>query len=167
MSIIIFAKSFLAERGFEYYDFNLAKEKYLNLEDEDFSDDNHFSKQGVYKWTQVFCDYFFTGSIPKKDMFYTSYTEKLQNQNDKIYGLYLIQSQDKKSIKVTPLVNHVNKEEITYDVYFKIDGKEELIEQNSSNDNIILPSGKNGKIRVISYINGIKQTDCIENFAAF
>ena len=162
-----FCKNFLAERGFEYYDFNLAKEKYLNLEDEDFSDDNHFSKQGVYKWTQVFCDYFFTDTISKNDMFYSSYTEKLQNQNDKIYGLYLIQSKDKKSITITPLINHVNKEDITYDVYFKIDGKEELIEQNISNDNILLPSGKTGKIRVISYINGIKQTDCIENFAAF
>ena len=43
----------------------------------------------------------------------------------------------------------------------------ENIFQELANDNILLPSGKTGKIRVISYINGIKQTDCIENFAAF
>ncbi|WP_192807768.1 hypothetical protein [Treponema sp. JC4] len=69
-------RNFLSERGFAYYDFNLANEKYLKLEDSDFSDDNHLSKKGVYKWTQVFCDYFFTQNKSQNDMFYSSYAEK-------------------------------------------------------------------------------------------
>ena len=46
-----FCRDFARERGFTYYDFNLAKSEILSLEDSDYHDDNHLSKKGVYKWT--------------------------------------------------------------------------------------------------------------------
>ena len=160
-------KDFLSQRGFEYYDFNLVKEEYLTLEDEDFTDDNHFSKQGVYKWTRAFCNCFFTEGISLEKMFYASYSQKLQNHPDKIYGLELLPSQDKKTIKIKPIINHVEQNRITYDVYSIIEGNEELLEKETRDSVIMLPLGKSGKIRVISYIDGIKQNDCLQSFAAF
>lgn len=160
-------KDYLEQRDFEYYDFNLIKEEYLTLEDEDFTDDNHFSKQGVYKWTQAFCHCFFIENISREKMFYNSYSQKLLNQPDKIYGLELLPSQDKKTITIKPMVNHVEQSRITYDIYTQIDGQEELMQKNTGEAVINLPSGKSGKIRVISYIDGIKQNDCLQSFAAF
>lgn len=163
----VFCRDFLAERGFDYYDFNLAKEKYMKLEDSDFSDDNHFSKQGVYKWTQLFCDYFYEGKIPANDMFYNSYAEKIANQEARIFGLVLLQSDDKKSLLIKPMANHVASNRITYDVYAVCGSEEMLLAKNSSQTTVELPAGKSGKIRVISYMDGIKQNDCSENFASF
>lgn len=162
-----FCRDFLAERGYAYYDFNLAKEKYLKLYDSDFSDDNHFSKKGVYKWTQVFCDYFFTGKIPQNDMFYSSYSEKIADQEDRIYGLVYLQSEDKKSMTIKPMVNHVEMSRITYDIYALCGVETVTIAEQVSYNQFSLPSGKSGKIRVISYLDGIKQNDCSENFASF
>ena len=53
-----FCRDFAAERGFSYFDFNLARPEVLSLSDSDYHDDNHLSKKGVYKWTDTFCDFF-------------------------------------------------------------------------------------------------------------
>ena len=162
-----FCRNFLAERGFPYYDFNLANEKYLKLEDSDFSDDNHLSKHGVYKWTKIFCDFFFTKQISQDDMFYSSYAEKLENQEDRIYGLVYLQSDDKKTIRIKPMINHVDLSRITYDVYALCGNETIKIAERSSDSEFSLPNGKSGKLRVISYIDGIQQNDCTEKFASF
>lgn len=162
-----FCKDFTSSRGFDYYDFNLAKEKYQLLEDEDFHDDNHFSKQGVYKWTQIFCDYFFTHKIPKDDMFHSSYAEKIALQEDKIYGLVMKMSDDKKSLDITPIKNHVEDSRITYDVFVKVDGKESQVCTKTSDKHIVLPAKQTGTVRVVSFIDGVEQTNCKTHFTTF
>lgn len=158
-----FAKNFCAERGFEYYDFNLAKEKYQLLEDSDFRDDNHFSKQGVYKWTKIFWDYF-GSDRPKEEMFHNSYAEKIALQPDKIYGLVLITSKDNRSVRVTPVANHVDNARITYDVYEENENSKNLLIQGKNIDSVELPAGKSGNLRVVSYLDGIQQNDCEIHF---
>ena len=64
-------------------------------------------------------------------MFYNSYSQKLLNQPDTIYGLELLPSQDKKTITIKPMVNHVEQSRITYDIYTQIDGQEELMQKNT------------------------------------
>ena len=161
-----FCRNFLNERGFEYYDFNLAKENFMKLDDDDFSDDNHFCKKGVYKWTKAFCTCFFSG-ISKEDLFYGSYAEKIASQGEKIYGLLLKTSADKKSINITPVKNHVSDEKITYDVYSIIDGQENLLYKDTKERTVMLPQEKSGEIRVLSYIDGIIQNDCTVHFTSF
>lgn len=161
-----FCKNFTSSRGFPYYDFNLANEKFLHLEDEDFSDDNHFSKQGVYKWTKVFCDYFFTENIPKDSMFHSSYAEKIAAQNDKIYGLVLLTSTDKKSVDIIPVTNHVDPSRITYNIFSIIDDKRELLTSGPASK-IDFPSGKSGYLQIESYMDGIHQNDCQIYFVTF
>lgn len=162
-----FCKEFTSSRGFDYYDFNLAKEKYQKLEDEDFRDNNHFSKQGVYKWTKIFCDYFFTGAIPKDDMFHTSYAEKIAAQEDRIYGLHMLASNDKKSMTIRPIVNHVDESRITYDVLIDDGNGETLLAERTFDTKIQLPAGKSGTVRVVSYLDGARQNDCKTHFTSF
>ena len=113
-------------------------------------------------------DYYdFTDKITREDMFYTSYTQKVAAQPDTIYGLIYHFSDDKKMLSIEPVKNHVGSSRITYDVYAMCVGEEITLAEKSNNTTFALPGGKSGKIRVISYIDGVKQNDCTENFAAF
>ena len=165
-----FCRNFTSERGFTYYDFNLARPDLFSALDSDYYDDNHFNKKGVYKWTDCFCDFFFAKYIEENSLekyFYSSYAEKMADQPDRIFGLYMITGDDKKSMEIIPLANHVAPNRITYDVYAVCGSEEMLLAKNSSQTTVELPAGKSGKIRVISYMDGIKQNDCSENFASF
>ncbi|MBR4630655.1 MAG: hypothetical protein IKO57_09465 [Treponema sp.] len=158
-------KDFLSGLGYEYYDFNLCKPDFA-FADHHYSDDNHFNQDGVARFSQIFCD-FFTGKVSASDMFYDSYAEKVSAQNDTIYGLIYHYSDDKKTLLIEPVKNHVDSSRITYDVYALCGNEEITIAEKSNDSTFVLPSGKSGKIRVVSYIDGVKQNDCIENFAAF
>lgn len=161
-----YVNNFCESRGFRYYDFNLAKEKYLRLQDEDFHDDNHLSGLGVYKYTKVMCDYFL-GNIPQDDMFYNSYAEKLSMQEDRIFGLVIKPTDDKKAITITPMVNHVSKDNIQYDVTVVYDGKEVCLKTRTNDTFINLPDGKSGEIKVTAYLNGVKTNEAVQHFTTF
>ncbi|WP_303918233.1 hypothetical protein [Treponema berlinense] len=161
-----FVKKFCNERGFEYYDFNLAKEKYLRLFDEDFHDDNHLSGQGVYKYTKVMCEYF-TGNVPKEEMFHDSYAEKIKTQEARIFGLVIKPTENKKAVTITPMVNPaVDMESIRYDVSVFYDGKEEILKTQTTDTFIELPKGKSGKIKVTASLNGVRTNEALQHFVA-
>ena len=165
-----FCRDFAGKRGFSYYDFNLAKPEVLSLKDSDFCDDNHLSKKGVYKWTDTFCDFFSEKYMEENALekyFYASYDEKMKNIGDRIFGLYMITSDDKKSLEITPVTNLSDTKRITYDVYAITSGEELQLAKGISDTTIALPAGKSGKIRVVSYIDGVQENDCRENFASF
>ena len=61
--------------GASYYDFNLCRDEYLKLEDEDFLDLSHLNKDGAEKFSRVFGS-FFGGSIDENRLFHASYEEK-------------------------------------------------------------------------------------------
>ena len=158
-------KDFLSSLGYDYYDFNLCKSDF-SFADHYFKDDNHFNQDGVERFSHIFCD-FFNGKIPVEDMFYKSYAERTLAQGEKIYGLIYHFSDDKKTLEIEPIKNHVDPKRISYDVYAVVGNEEMLLAKNSVQTTVPLPAGKSGKIRVISYIDGVKQNDCTENFAAF
>ena len=161
-----FIKKFLGSRGYEFYDFNLANEKYMQFEDEDFRDDNHFNRQGCYEWTEMFWN-FFNGNIPKEEMFYDSYAERLNAMEERIFGLFYDFKDDKKTLEIKPITNRNTNSLVTYDFFAIYDNEEHIIEKNTTNPVITLPKEKSGKIRVISYLNGIQQNDCLESFTSF
>ena len=151
-------KQFLNEYGYQFYDFNLCKEDYLTLSDNNFYDNNHLNKTGIEKFTPVFCN-FFTGKIEQKDLFYNSYSEKLQNQLPHIYGL-VINKENETSIKIQPVSNIANQKNIFYDI-FEIDKKDEnQIYTKTSNTTISYPKSTK-KLKIISYYKTEKQTECI------
>lgn len=165
-----FCRDFTAGKGFAYYDFNLAKPEMLSLSDSDFCDDNHLSKKGISVWTDVFCDFFsskYKEENALEKYFYSSYAQKMGDMPDRIFGLYILIGEDRKSLVIEPVKNHVDSSKITYDVYAICAGETITIAEKSSETQFPLPAGKAGKIRVISYIDGVKQNDCTENFASF
>ena len=161
-----FLKEFTASRGYEYHDFNLAKEKYLPMEDDDFRDDNHLNKKGVYKFTPVMCDYFL-GNIPKDDMFYNSYKQKMSATKEKVFGVILCKDPNKNSMDISPVTNCIDKSRIAYSVFALTDGERIVLADHTKNSHIVFPSGKSGSVIVSSFIDDVKQTECKINFAAF
>lgn len=77
-----------------FYDFNLCKEEYLNLENYDnFCDIGHLSSKGAELFTQFFYDVE-SGEYDGSDIFYNTYAEKVQNASPQLYGAYLRNSQN-------------------------------------------------------------------------
>ena len=91
----------------------------------------------------------------------------MQEMDERIFGLYVIECDDRKSLEIIPVKNHVDSSKITFDVYALCDGETITLAEKSTDTIFPLPDGKSGKIRAISYIDGVKQNDCVENFASF
>ena len=160
-----FLRDFTAARGYDFYDFNLAREKYLPLEDEDFRDDNHLNRSGVEKFTPVFCSYFMDKSRCS-DMFYSSYAEKSADMRARIFGLTAYQDENPRgTLKIEPVTNCADKTRITYTVSAVSDGKTVLLSENSAADSVALPDGEAGEVIIESFLDGEKQTECRTNFA--
>ena len=63
-----------------YYDFNLCKSEYFsNQESSYFYDEHHLNAKGAKIFSDVFSK-FFTGQIAEKDLFYTSFEEKVSKK---------------------------------------------------------------------------------------
>lgn len=156
-------KAFCAERGFDYFDFNLAKPEYLSVQDEDWSDDNHFNKAGVYKWTKAFWT-FFNGGIAKEDFFYNSYSEKMAAIGDTVFGVVAKMSDDKKSVFISPVTNVSDESAIAYEVTALTGNTEQVLYKNGGG--YVLPHSSTGNLRIKSYLHDALQTDCIVHYTS-
>lgn len=73
----------------ELYDFNLAKEEYLPIQDTKyFRDIGHLNSVGADMYTEFFHRVVSGNELENKAYFYESYAEKLENTAPAIYGIY-------------------------------------------------------------------------------
>ena len=93
-------------------------------------------------------------------MFYESYPEKIQNQKSCVYEL-VIDKENENSIKIQPMVNSTtNQEDICFDI-FEINKKgENQIYKKINNTTVSYPKSTK-KLKIISYYQTEKQTECI------
>ena len=135
-------RTFLQGKGVSYYDFNLCKPEVLDLEGiQYYTDDNHLNRDGAAMFSEVFAK-FFTGQIEEKDFFYSSYTEKTDAQDSRVYGFCV--EDDGSSLSVQPVGNH-DIPELTYTYAF--DGGPET-------DNSDYQFGTSGTVVIRAYSNG-------------
>lgn len=160
-------RNFIHSRGYEYHDFNLARKEYLDLEDEDFFDDNHLNERGIPKWTSVFCNFIVSDRTNSSGLFHGSYGEKMDSQEDRIFGLVLKSIEDPAAIKINPITNHVPDERITYDVFADFGDGEKIIAQKTQDKIISLPQGTSGNLKVVSYVDGVQQNLCSRHYSAY
>ena len=112
------------------------------------------------------CEYF-TGNVPKEEMFHDSYAEKIKTQEARIFGLVIKPTENKKAVTITPMVNPaVDMESIRYDVSVFYDGKEEILKTQTTDTFIELPKGKSGKIKVTASLNGVRTNEASQHFVA-
>ena len=168
----LYCKNFCAQRGYVYYDFNLAHPDILSLSDMDYSDDNHLCKKGVYNWTEAFCSFFdrkYKEENVLSKYFYSSYLKKMADMEAKVFGLYLILSDDKKFLEIIPVKNKLTPQEIKYSITEISDGREVVIQDKSSDTKIDLSKigAEKVELRIESFANDILQTSCEESYLIF
>ncbi len=77
------------EYDVEFYDFNLAKEEYLPIQQgEYFRDAGHLNSKGADMFTPFLGETVSRTMVENENYFYDSYEEKLRNISPRIYGLY-------------------------------------------------------------------------------
>lgn len=161
-----FVRAFASQFGYDYFDFNLCKKDFLDLEDKDFSDDNHLNMSGVQKFTESFCN-FFTGKISREDAFWQSYSQKMASQEKRIFGLQLITAEDHKSLEIIPLSNHVSSHEISYDIVATCDGTTQVLGAKTSSSTVVFPKSGFGQLMIKSYVNGVLNNEILSDFLAY
>lgn len=72
-----------------FYDFNLAKEEYLPIQQNQyFLDVGHMNADGANMFTSFFYEVVSGDTVDNEIYFYDSYEEKLQNTPPAVYGIY-------------------------------------------------------------------------------
>ena len=87
-------KAIADEYGISYYDFNLIKPEYMDIQHlEYYKDMDHLNTKGADEFSGLFADIIIDPSIAD-GMFYDSYHEKLSAIEAEVYGLYWITLED-------------------------------------------------------------------------
>lgn len=74
------------EKGIDYYDFNLCKEKYFPVSSDVFVDPVHLDHDGAVRLNSAFCS-LVNGEVSYDEMFYSSYREKLDHVDPTVFGI--------------------------------------------------------------------------------
>lgn len=93
-------RELVSQYGLEYYDFNLCKKEYLDIDSNMYwSDDNHLNVYGAEIYTNVFGTFFEKlerGEIQSSDYFYDSYQEKLEHTEERVFGVIVEEIEDER-----------------------------------------------------------------------
>ncbi len=148
-SYIMQMKDFLKGKNVTYYDFNLCRPEFLDLDGTDFQDDQHLNGKGANAFTAAFA-----GVMSEKDpekAFYDSYEQKLKESPAKAYGLICECTEtagDVSTYTITPIVNKLDK------IYYAISKREEndadyhMLRDYEEDRYFTLPANENGYIYV-------------------
>lgn len=90
-----------AEYDVPFYDFNLAKDAYLPIQDgKYFRDVGHLNQYGAQLFTPFFYEVVSREEEDNKEYFYNTYKERLGESKPSIYGLYVKTLNERKSSQV-------------------------------------------------------------------
>lgn len=82
-----------AEYGVDFYDFNLAKEEYLDLwHNEYFWNTGHLNTTGANIFTEFFHKVVSEGKEASTEYFYDSYASKIASQDYRFYGIDFVET---------------------------------------------------------------------------
>lgn len=147
--------TYLEGYGCKYYDFNLCKPEYLDLSESHFMDDNHLNRKGAELVTNLICD-IMQDDINVKNLFYTSYSAKINAQDNRIYGvqLYSVTNNDGSNTYTIKTVQNVEGS-CSYYIEKIINGTDKIILQEEGKRGVFtIPADENGIIHIVVYRNG-------------
>ena len=124
------------ENGLEFYDFNLAKEQYLSIPREGFSDYAHTNDLGASIFTSFFWKVMSGNPEEVDQYFYSNYEEKLASLQPAIYGLYYWDTYDEEGEKRNVKIASNRKDGVEYQIIMTPDNEESYMLQDFSENNI-------------------------------
>ncbi|MCD8238774.1 MAG: hypothetical protein LUC92_05505 [Clostridiales bacterium] len=137
----------------EFYDFNYCKPNYFDAGCYDFfKDGDHLNTAGAERFTEVF-SLFFTGQIFSDELFYNSLSDKLADEQERIYGIAGLEKSDDDYNQGCVVSNR--KEGLEYRISVCPDEGEEYVLQDFSESRIFeLPADTSGTVRIESRTAG-------------
>lgn len=145
------------EYGVEYFDFNLAKEEFFPIQNVTlFRDKQHLNTKGA----EIFTDFFYKimSGQPEdnQNYFYTSYQEKMNCSELKVYGFYTRQIEKDELQEGETITNTVrvtigsNTDRLEYKIYYTpTDGTAVLLQDFSDNKEFNIQVEEHGIYEVI------------------
>lgn len=139
------------EYGVDFYDFNLAKEEYLPIQQvKYFVDIDHLNADGAGLFTNFFWQTVSGDRIENEKYFYASFDEKLQNEEPNVYGIYYSEEEGQKRMRVAS-----NKESgMEYSITLtptEPEGKEAYVIQDFSENREFTIGGEEHGVCTIAY----------------
>lgn len=151
-----------AEYDLAVYDFNLAREEYLPLQDSRYyMDAGHLNAAGVSLFTPFFYEVIRGGEADAQKYFYDSYREKLRELPPAIYGIYYSDCQDEEEIEqgaVRKMWIASNRElEMEYKIMMKPDeGAQYMIQDFGENKAFEVSSEEHGMCTIVARMKGTR-----------
>lgn len=132
----------------EFYDFNLAKKEYLDIQHgECFRDVGHLNYKGSNIFTQFFSEVVSRASSENEKYFYNSYEEKLQSTDPSIYGLYYADSDKLRTYHIAAN----RKEGMEYKIILNpTEGNQQIIQDFAENNEFVLSVNEHGVCTIVA-----------------
>lgn len=135
-----------------FYDFNLAKEQYLPLQqDQDFLDVNHLNSYGAAVFTPLFYEVISGKEDENEKYFYASYGDKLKETAPAIYGIYYRDSEESKTMWIAS-----NRDsEMEYRIVLAPnEGESYFVQDFDTNKEFVIPQEEKGICTITARMKG-------------
>ena len=138
----------------DFYDFNLAKEEYLPIyEEQGFYDVGHLNAKGAEMFTPFFYQIVTGDKEKNKQFFYNSYSEKLLNMEPSVYGLCYTDSETSDDLLEQRCFSIASNRSQGMEYRIIItpeDEKQYMLQDFNENGQFSLPKEEHGTISVVS-----------------
>ena len=156
-------KEFAEENELCCYDFNLARKEYLDLEFSDFRDYNHLNTEGAAKFMELLIS-LRKGEVTAGQVFYGSYEEKLETEDEQIYGINFLPTESFEVMEVKIQSNIKDTGRLRTEIKYVTDEGEEIRcsdEAGSTDFLVTMPVNEGrvvpGNVDVTVYLDEEKQ----------
>ena len=149
-SYITQMKDFLKDKDVPYYDFNLCRSTFLDLDDGCFMDNHHLNGHGADLFSQVIAE-FFGGNMETDHVFWDSYAQKMEQEEDTVFGMICLMTKNEQGsidAQIVPVDNM--KEPLYLAVAKRRENEDEYEEYRGYSEDVTfaLPAGETGYIRI-------------------
>ncbi|MBO5474109.1 MAG: hypothetical protein J6A08_10065 [Lachnospiraceae bacterium] len=141
-----------AEYNVEFYDFNLIKQQYLNLDKHTcFHDNNHLNASGVNLFNPVLHQVLTSNAEQNYSLFYTTYAEMLANTDPDFYGLYSKDAVTEDGKQITTYHIASNRNNMEYRIIITPNEDEQYwLQDFNTNASFTLPTSEHGICTIIA-----------------
>lgn len=147
------------EYGIEYYDFNLCKSEYLDLQSLDnYKDLGHLNVKGAEKFTKLFAEVMQNNVQDNQKYFYSSIEEKYEEFGEKVYGISSV-SYDADLWKME--IESSMPEDTEYRIVLETEEGSRMVQEFSTNKTFFVPKEETGTCFIIIRKTNEAQTESL------
>lgn len=139
-------RAFCDKNDVKYWDFNLCKREYMDLDESYFIDDNHLNGKGAEIFSLLLAD-LDIGVLDPKEVFHNTYLDKVSEDNNIVYGTILYQNSDGFDIK-TVKKNYSG--QLYYSVYQQEGEESIMLQEHTENTFVPIMGRQHGSIQIIT-----------------